>query len=410
MNVLDPAAITATKYGYFAKSAQDGRYYLVTSDGAIPATGSRILTTLDAGQLTYIGSDHFITYAAGAVTLSTPVTPAVVGTNFFEGRMSGLFFAGNIQLGLGIGMSRVFDPATLFANGEVGVWYDPSDLSTVWQDAARTIPGAVGEVVGCIDDKSGNGFHATQANTASKPMYQTAPDRLTLDKVDDRLLVTVPTGGFVGTMVLATPQGTAAYGVNIPAGSYAVGGTTTGGYFPGTAIQDCVIRNGAMTQGEIDLTIAYMLDEGDGLDYGAVMNFSNYWRNRTEITSFPLINTSAGTDFSYAWRNCTSLTSFPLIDTSAGTNFSYAWRNCSSLTSFPANFFDGCAATNFDNAFTTTNLNQSSIDGVLVSINSNGTSNGTFKQSDGSAPSATGRAAITAMRSRGWTVTVTGGF
>ena len=60
--------------------------------------------------------------------------------------------------------------------------------------------------------------------------------------------------------------------------------------------------------------------------------------------------------------------------------------------------------------FANTALTQSSIDGILVSINSNGTSNGTFDQSGGSAPSATGQAAIDAMRSRGWTITVTGGY
>jgi hypothetical protein len=46
----------------------------------------------------------------------------------------------------------------------------------------------------------------------------------------------------------------------------------------------------------------------------------------------------------------------------------------------------------------------------LVSINSNGTSDGDFDQSGGSAPSATGEAAIDALRGRGWTVTVTGGY
>jgi hypothetical protein len=46
----------------------------------------------------------------------------------------------------------------------------------------------------------------------------------------------------------------------------------------------------------------------------------------------------------------------------------------------------------------------------LVAIESAGTSSGTFNQSGGNAPSATGEAAITALRGRGWTVTVTGGF
>lgn len=54
--------------------------------------------------------------------------------------------------------------------------------------------------------------------------------------------------------------------------------------------------------------------------------------------------------------------------------------------------------------------NQTSIDGILVSIESNGTSNGTFNQSGGYAPSATGKAAIDALLARGWTITVTGGY
>jgi hypothetical protein len=47
-----------------------------------------------------------------------------------------------------------------------------------------------------------------------------------------------------------------------------------------------------------------------------------------------------------------------------------------------------------------------------VSLVASGISAGTrvFDQSDGSAPSSTGEAAIDTLRSRGWTVTVTGGY
>jgi hypothetical protein len=72
--------------------------------------------------------------------------------------------------------------------------------------------------------------------------------------------------------------------------------------------------------------------------------------------------------------------------------------------------FNTTTATNFTTAFTNTALNQTSIDNILVSINTTGTSNGTFNQSGGSAPSATGNTAIDALRARGWTVTVTGGY
>lgn len=68
---------------------------------------------------------------------------------------------------------------------------------------------------------------------------------------------------------------------------------------------------------------------------GNVWNFSAAWRECYELTSFPRINTSKGTDFSMTWVNCIGLTTFPSIDTSAGTEFFAAWFGCMGLTSFP---------------------------------------------------------------------------
>jgi hypothetical protein len=147
------------------------------------------------------------------------------------------------------------------------------------------------------------------------------------------------------------------------------------------------------------------------LNVSSGTNFSSAWLGCSSLTSFPLLNVSSGTNFTNAWRSCTSLTSFPLLNVSSGTNFAEAWRLSTSLTSFPPNMFDTVTATNFTNAFTQTALNQTSIDNILVSINTANRINGTFNQSGGSAPSvATGRPAIDALRARGWTVTVTGGY
>jgi hypothetical protein len=351
-----------------------------------------------------------------------------------------------------------FTPASLFAGGIAGAWYGPSDLSTLFQDSAGTTPvTTAGQPVGLMLDNSGNGNHAAQATAARRLTYQTSPARATLDKVDDRLSVTVPTGGFTGTMVLATDQGTASYGVNIPAGAYDIGGKY-GQFFPGTAIVGQVIRNGALSAGDAAATEAYFVENGATASYGSVTDFTGFWRDRSEIISFPLINTSSGTSFKQAWYKCTSLTSFPLIDTSSGTNFNYAWSDCYSLTSFPlidtssgtdfnrawldctgltslplidtssgtdfgyawydcfslntipAGLFDNVSGGNFDNAFASTALTQTSIDNVLVSLVASGIAAGVFGQSGGSAPSSTGEAAIDTLRSRGWSVTVTGGY
>jgi hypothetical protein len=50
---------------------------------------------------------------------------------------------------------RSFSPASLFAAGDQGVWYDPSDFSTLFQDAAGTTPvTAVEQPVGLMLDES----------------------------------------------------------------------------------------------------------------------------------------------------------------------------------------------------------------------------------------------------------------
>ena len=67
-----------------------------------------------------------------------------------------------------------FSPAILFASGEPGAWYDPSDLSTLFQDSAGTIPvTAVEQPVGLMLDKSnglvlgGENVPASYSGTAS---------------------------------------------------------------------------------------------------------------------------------------------------------------------------------------------------------------------------------------------------
>lgn len=84
-----------------------------------------------------------------------------------------------------------FSVRDLFRNNEVGVWYDPSDMTSMYQDAAGTLPvTAVEQPVGKILDKSGRGNHATQATAAKRPtLKQDANGRyyLLFDGIDDAL-------------------------------------------------------------------------------------------------------------------------------------------------------------------------------------------------------------------------------
>ena len=65
---------------------------------------------------------------------------------------------------------------SLFANNEQGFFYDPNDLSTLFQDSAGTIPvTAAGQSVGLMLDKSGRNNHAYQTTSASRPIFEQKP-------------------------------------------------------------------------------------------------------------------------------------------------------------------------------------------------------------------------------------------
>ncbi len=82
--------------------------------------------------------------------------------------------------GLGVnklGVTNVrggFNPLSLFANGEQGAWYDPSDLSSMKQISDGTVDAAVDSPVGYIEDKSGKGNHAIQATANDRPTLREA--------------------------------------------------------------------------------------------------------------------------------------------------------------------------------------------------------------------------------------------
>jgi hypothetical protein len=65
-----------------------------------------------------------------------------------------------------------FDPVSLYESGRFGAVYDPYDTSTLWQDAAGTVPvTAHGQLVARMDDKSGNGLHQKQPTSGLRPTF-----------------------------------------------------------------------------------------------------------------------------------------------------------------------------------------------------------------------------------------------
>jgi hypothetical protein len=54
-------------------------------------------------------------------------------------------------------------------------WFDPSDISTLFQDDGMTTPvTAADDPVGAVLDKSGNGHHLTQSTAGARPLYKTS--------------------------------------------------------------------------------------------------------------------------------------------------------------------------------------------------------------------------------------------
>jgi len=83
-------------------------------------------------------------------------------------------------------------PGWLFRNGTQGAWFDPSDLTTLFQDITSTVPVvADGDPVALMLDKSGNGNHATQQTAAARPTWRTDGQLawLEFDGVDDRMAI-----------------------------------------------------------------------------------------------------------------------------------------------------------------------------------------------------------------------------
>jgi hypothetical protein len=174
-----------------------------------------------------------------------------------------------------------FTPYKLFAAGEQGAWFDPSDLSTMWQDSAGSTPvTAVEQPVGKILDKSGRGNHATQATSGSRPTLSARVNLLNATATLSTQSVTT----VAGTYILSFSG----------AGSITLSGTKTGTYSSGSNTLTSV------TAGTLTLTVSgsvtsadlRLQNDGVGLpSYQRVTSSTDY-----DTTGFPLYLKFDGTD------------------------------------------------------------------------------------------------------------------
>lgn len=284
---------------------------------------------------------------------------------------------------------------TLWSNGTVV--YSPGstrissfDIIVFTTNEANTfilqnIGTATDTIINSVSIKQVLGYTARQTTSTARPTYNNAT--LSFDSDDNLAADYTGTGGFTGTLVHGFEAGVVHAKVSVPDGSYSW--FTNPSYKPNSPTTGYVLREGTLTSDEVRRAKEYF---GDAR-FSGVTSMVEWFRGRTDLVELYSgdWDISSVTSFYRFALGCTSLTT---VTVTGGTGNPFADSPC----------------TNYTNAFTNTNLDQTSIDDILVAIEAANTSNGTFNQSGGSAPSATGEAAVDALRSRGWTVTVTGGY
>ena len=192
-DVIAPALVSA---------AVDGSSLVLTYDEALATPAPAASAFSVAGATASAQTPSAAVVAGATVTLTLPTAAAygqtitvsytVPGTNPIRDA------AGNASAAIASqAVANSTDgPSVLFDSGQPGVWYDISDMSTLFQDAAGTIPvTATGQPVGLVLDKSGRGNHATQTTSTARPVLgQDGNGKrcLVFDGVDDWLSTAAP--------------------------------------------------------------------------------------------------------------------------------------------------------------------------------------------------------------------------
>lgn len=127
--------------------------------------------------------------------------------------------ASNVSVSaLSTGLGSSFEVPDMFAQAEQGAWYDPSDLSTLFQDSAGTVPvTGVNQPVGMMRDKSGRGNHATQPTTVNRPVLQqdgSGKDYLAFNGTNSWLASATGAGGTAGFFFCCAAKVTGGAGTN----------------------------------------------------------------------------------------------------------------------------------------------------------------------------------------------------
>ena len=216
-----------------------------------------------------------------------------------------------------------------------GLIYNIQDLSTLFQDAAGTTPvTAVGQPVGLVLDKSGNGNHATQPITASRPTLVQINGlyALSFDGIDDYLNIPymgLYAGGACSIVAALDSVNQTTNAALISERNLTV---ATQQYIPSRRVEndgiDALVINDAATtvkdtigttSGLRTKTVRSIIDNGQNINIykeGVLSGYDNYTRSG----SLTLNNTTLGASVSTANSMFMKMNLFGLIVTKSALN------------------------------------------------------------------------------------------
>jgi hypothetical protein len=96
----------------------------------------------------------------------------------------------------------------LYRLGEQGAWYEPSDLSYLYQESTGATPGALNSPVGLIVDKLGRGKNASQATSGARPTLSARYNLFTETEFRNGLADAPVSGDVTGTTFAGLTHGT----------------------------------------------------------------------------------------------------------------------------------------------------------------------------------------------------------
>lgn len=132
-------------------------------------------------------------------------------------------------------------PASLFAGGVQGSYYDPSVVGSMFQDSAGTTPAAVDSPVGRMNDLSGNGNHLTQSTAGARPILRSSGGvySLEFDGVDDNLVFPI-------NMLSGWTLGTGLFAAKVPVDPPVANNGTPLGFFANGGGAECWPNTGGV--------------------------------------------------------------------------------------------------------------------------------------------------------------------